>query len=107
VLLILFYAIIDLSTCWFDPPTTSTISRTAPPQLNATMIAFYKLSISLAFFLLGWLARFYEPLGPSLYWAMTALLPLTGLVLILLFGARVSRMLDPADDRPMKDRSHG
>ena len=57
------------------------------------MMAVFKLASALAYFLLGWLGRFYEPLGPARYWGFTAMLPIVGLVLLLLMRRRVSRVL--------------
>ena len=91
---IAFYAVVDFATAWIEAPAASLTSRNAPKALESTMMAVFKLASAACYFLLGWLGRFWEPLGPSLYWAMTAALPLAGLVLILLFGGRVARLLD-------------
>ena len=91
-----FYVIIDLSTVWIEAPPQSIISHSAPMSVNATMMAVFKLASTFAYFLLGWLARFYEPLGPALYWASTALLPLAGLALMLMCKGRIARVLDTA-----------
>jgi len=88
-----FYVIIDLATTWMESPPQAMISRSAPPSANATMMAVFKLASALAYFLLGWLGRFYEPLGPARYWGFTAMLPIVGLVLLLLMRRRVSRVL--------------
>lgn len=93
LLFIGFYAMIDFATAWIEAPAASLTSRNSPRSLEATMMAVFKAAGAASYFLLGWLARFWEPLGPSLYWAMTAALPLAGLVLILLFGGRVARLL--------------
>jgi POT family proton-dependent oligopeptide transporter len=89
-----FYVIVDLATVWQEAPPQSIISRSAPASVNGTMMAVFKLANTLVYFLLGWLARFYAPLGPALYWAATALLPLAGLVLMLLCKGRLTRALD-------------
>jgi hypothetical protein len=57
------------------------------------MMAVFKLATAAAYFLLGWLGRFYEPLGPALYWASTALLPLGSLILLLLVRRWIARAL--------------
>lgn len=89
-----FYVIIDLATVWMEAPPQSVISRSAPVSVNATMMAVFKLASAFAYFLLGWLARFYEPLGPPLYWASTALLPLAGLGMMMLCKGRIARVLN-------------
>jgi POT family proton-dependent oligopeptide transporter len=89
-----FYVIIDLATVWQEAPPQAIISRSAPVSVNATMMAVFKLANTLAYFLLGWLGRFYETLGPAVYWASTALLPLAGLAIMLVYKGRIGRALD-------------
>ena len=91
-----FYLIVDLATVWMEAPPQAIISRSAPQSVNATMMAVFKLSSTFSYFLLGWMGRFYEPLGPALYWALVAMLPVTGLVLLLAVKRPVERILDAA-----------
>ena len=86
-----FYVIADLSTVWFSSPVQSVVSRRAPASVNATMMAVVKLSGAFGFFLLGWLGRFYEPLGPSAYWLLIATLPATALIGITLSRGWIMR----------------
>lgn len=79
-----FYLIIDLATVWTEASPQSIISQFAPASVNATMMAVFKLAGALSYFLMGWLGRFYEPLGPSAFWALTAMLPLAGVLILLL-----------------------
>jgi POT family proton-dependent oligopeptide transporter len=58
------------------------------------MISVFKLATALAYFLLGWLGRFYEPLGPALYWTLTAAMPLAGLAFVLMTRRSVTHVLD-------------
>ena len=88
-----FYLIVDLATVWMEAPPQAIITRSAPPSTNSTMMAVFKLANAVAYFLLGWLGRFYEPFGPALYWALTALLPLGGLAFLLLIRRPVARAL--------------
>lgn len=60
------------------------------------MIAVFKVANTFSYFLLGWLARFYEPLGPARYRALTALLPLVGLALMMLLDRRIAQVLSQA-----------
>jgi proton-dependent oligopeptide transporter, POT family len=94
-----FYLILDLSIGWTEAPTASLTSRNAPAQVNATMMAVFKLASAFAYFFLGWLGRFLEPLGPSLYWAMTGGLAAGGALLIVAFGGQVARLLAPEVSR--------
>jgi POT family proton-dependent oligopeptide transporter len=93
LLFVAFFLILDLSIGWTEAPTASLTSRNAPAAVNATMMAVFKLASACAYFLLGWLARFFEPLGPALYWALTAALPATGMLLLLVFRPFVGRLL--------------
>ncbi|MES2754957.1 MAG: peptide MFS transporter [Pseudomonadota bacterium] len=95
-----FYLIIDFATGWFEAPTASLTSRNAPPAIVGTMMALFKLASAVAYFTLGWLGRFYEPLGPSGYWALNGAIALAGAVLVALFGRRVGRILTPAPSVP-------
>ncbi len=86
-----FYVIADVSTVWFSSPIQSVVSRRAPASVNATMMAVVKLSGAFGYFLLGWLGRFYEPLGPSAYWLLIATLPIGGLIGITLSRGWITR----------------
>ena len=77
-----FYVVLDFGYAWVEPPIQALVTRDAPPTLRATMMAVLKFSSMFAYFLLGWLGRFYEPLGAPAYWAMTALLPLSAMLII-------------------------
>lgn len=95
VLLLGFYVILDLAIGWLEAPTASLTSRNAPASANATMMAVFKLANAVSYFFLGWLGRFFEMLGPPLYWALTAILPAAGFILVILFRGKVARLLDP------------
>jgi POT family proton-dependent oligopeptide transporter len=103
-----FFVILDFATGWIEAPTASLTSRTAPAPINATMMAMFKLASAFSYFLLGWLGRFYEPLGPVKYWALLGGVSLAGFVLVALFRRPVSRLFssgtgvdpDPAAGQP-------
>lgn len=94
---LLFYLVLDLSFGWFDPPGRALIARYAPPSVNGTMFALYTLSGGLGFFLLGWLGRFYEPLGPTKYFLLTAALPIAGALMLMVFALPLERLLARGD----------
>jgi POT family proton-dependent oligopeptide transporter len=100
-----FYALLDLTIGWTEAPTASVTSREAPQPVNATMMAVFKLATAGSYFLLGWLGRFFEPLGPPLYWAMTAGLPAAGVVLLMLCNRPIARLL--ATDQARNASSKG
>lgn len=88
---------LDLSYAWNDPPARALIARYAPRSVNGTMFALYSLSGALGFFLLGWLGRFYEPLGPTKYFLLTATLPLAGALMLIVFAHPLERLLARGD----------
>ena len=92
-----FYLVLDLSYAWNDPPTKALIARHAPQSVNGTMFAISSLSGALGFFLLGWLGRFYEPLGPAKYFLLTAALPIAGAVMLIGFAGPLTRLLESGE----------
>lgn len=94
---LLFYLVLDLSYGWNDPPARALIARYAPRSVNGMMFALYTLSGSLGFFLLGWLGRFYEPLGPVKYFLLTASLPVAGALMLIVFARPLERLLASGD----------
>ena len=91
----MFFLILDLSYGWVEPPIQSLISRDSPPQITATMMAIMKSAGMFSYFLIGWMGRFYEPLGPPLFWALTASLSLLALVMLVLTRRGLLRLLEP------------
>lgn len=94
---LLFYLVLDMSYAWQDPPLKALIARFAPASVNGTMFAVSALSAALGFFLLGWLGRFYEPLGPTNYFLLTGALPLTGAFMLIAFARPLERLLATGD----------
>jgi POT family proton-dependent oligopeptide transporter len=92
ILWLVFFVILDFATSWYEAPPQSLISRNAPLSVNATMMAVFKLASAFGYFMLGWMGRFYEPLGPALYWVLTASLALAGAGLLLLMKRPVERV---------------
>ena len=95
LLWIAFFVVLDLSYGWCEPPIQSLVSRDSPPSANATMMAVLKASGMPTYFFLGWLGRFYEPLGAPLYWAMTGGLAGAALLIMVLFRKPVMALLEP------------
>ena len=100
-----FYLIVDFSTVWMEAPPQAIITRSAPSSTSATMIAVFKLASAFAYFLLGWLGRFYEPLGAPLYWTLTAALPVMGLLVMFATRGFITRVLEAAAALRMRDSS--
>jgi POT family proton-dependent oligopeptide transporter len=89
-----FYLVLDFSYAWYDPPSKALIARFAPPSVNGTMFALSSASSALGFFLLGWLGRFYEPLGASRYFLLTAALPAATAIGLFIFARPILRVLE-------------
>ena len=94
---LLFYLVLAFSYGWNDPPARALIARYAPGSVNGMMFALYSLSGALGFFLLGWLGRFYEPLGPTKYFLLTAALPIAGAAMLIVFAHPLERLLARGD----------
>ena len=94
---LLFYVILDFSFAWFDPPLKALIARYAPPSINGTMFALSNAASALGFFTLGWLGRFYEPLGAQKYFLLTAALPLATAAVLFLARKPLLRLLGRGD----------
>jgi POT family proton-dependent oligopeptide transporter len=92
-----FYLILTLSYAWWDPPGKALIARYAPASVNGTMFALSSVASAGGFFLLGYLARFYEPLGPSVYFLLTATLPIAGAIMMIAFARPILRLLETAE----------
>jgi hypothetical protein len=61
-----FYVLQDFSYgALIEPPVQALVSRDSPPQVLSLMMAFYRAAAGGAYFLAGWLDRFYEPMGPA------------------------------------------
>ena len=104
VLWLVFYLVMDLAVGWSEPALQSLVSRDAPPSVNALMMAVMKGTTMISFFIVGWMGRFYEPLGPSLFWLATGAQSLVALVLIVAGRGRLKRLLDsgaPGQEMPV------
>jgi POT family proton-dependent oligopeptide transporter len=95
VLWIIFYLIMDFAVGWSEPAVQSLISRDAPQSVNALMMAVMKATNMLSYFVVGWMGRFYEPLGPSMFWVVTGAQALVALVLIVAGKSWMRRLLEP------------
>jgi POT family proton-dependent oligopeptide transporter len=92
-----FYLVLDLSFAWLDPPSKALIARYAPASVNGTMFAVSSAAAALGFFLLGFLGRFYEPLGASRYFLLTAVMPLVAAAVLFAFARPILRLLEAGE----------
>ena len=95
-----FFVLQDFSYgALIEPPIQALITRDSPPSVVSMMMAMYKAAAGGAYFLAGWLDRFYEPLGPQGFWLLTA--GMTSVGALTLLGARHwwIRGLGPVEDK--------
>jgi len=83
VVVLLFFAILDLSFGWLDPPANAFVSRFAPATVVTTMMSINFMAFGISNVVVGWLGRFYEPLGPARFWQLHALNAAAGAVLAI------------------------
>ncbi len=88
-----FFLIIDFSVGWYRPPSQALIAGYAPASAKGMMMAVSGLAEAFGFFLMGYLGRFFEPLGPSLYFLLVAALPVGGMVMMFAFHRPIMRRL--------------
>ncbi len=99
---LLYCAGMGVAFLYYWPTLLALVSRAAPASVNATMMGVAFLSIFVANVLIGWLGRFYEPMGPSGFWLMHAGIAAAGGVLALGLGGPLRRMLAGAPVQPMR-----
>ena len=68
------------------PVALALVSRVAPAAVNAMMVGAFYLGLFAGGIFSGWLARFYEPLGPAAFWAMHAGIGVAGAAALLILG---------------------
>ena len=85
---------------YYWPTLLALVSRAAPSSVNATMMGIAFMSMFVANVLIGWLGGYYEQLRPAEFWALHAAIGASGGILVLLFGRRISRALQPAVKLP-------
>jgi POT family proton-dependent oligopeptide transporter len=82
-----FFVLQDFSYgALIEPPVPAMISRESPPSIVSMMMALYKAATAGAYFLSGWIDRFYEPLGAANFYLLIA--GMTAVGAIALYGAR-------------------
>jgi proton-dependent oligopeptide transporter, POT family len=92
----LYSALLGISFLYYWPTLLALVSRAAPAKVNATLMGLAFMSLFLSNTLIGWIGGFYEKMSPAQFWAMHAAIAAAGGLLVVLFGRRLSRALDPA-----------
>ncbi|GFE81793.1 MFS transporter [Steroidobacter agaridevorans] len=91
---ILFHFICAASYLYVAPIALALVSRAAPPAVNAMMVGSYYLGLFVGGIASGWLARFYEPLGPVMFWMLHVLVAVAGSLSILVLRRMFVRVLE-------------
>jgi POT family proton-dependent oligopeptide transporter len=92
----LYSALLGISFLYYWPTLLALVSRAAPAKVNATLMGLAFMSLFLSNTLIGWIGGFYEKMSPAEFWAMHAAIAAGGGLLVVLFGRRLSRALEPA-----------
>ena len=90
----LYTAVLGISFLFYWPTLLALVSRAAPAKVNATLMGLAFMSLFISNNLIGWIGGFYEKMRPAEFWAMHAAIAAGGGLLVMLFGRRLSRMLN-------------
>src|ERR1700736_2034894 len=97
----LYSAGLGISFLYYWPTLLALVSRAAPAKVNATLMGLAFMSLFISNNLIGWIGGFYEKVTPAQFWAMHAAIAAGGGLLVVLFGRRLSRALNPSSVGPL------
>ena len=86
---------LGIAFMYYWPTLLALVSRAAPAKVNSTLMGLCYIVMGLANLLIGWIGGFYEKMSPAGFWTLHAAIGATGGVLVLLFGHRLNRLLQP------------
>ena len=92
----LYSAGLGIAFMYYWPTLLALVSRAAPARVNSTLMGLCYIVMGLANLLIGWVGGFYEKMSPAGFWTLHAAIGAAGGLLVLLFGRRLSRTLEPA-----------
>jgi POT family proton-dependent oligopeptide transporter len=95
----LFCAVQGIGFMYFWPTLLALVSRAAPRKINATMMGVCFLTLFVANNLIGRIGTYYEKMTPTAFWALHAAIGAAGGFLILFFGPKLGRILEPQPNR--------
>ena len=99
---VLFFITLDVSFGWLDPPGNAFVSRFAPPRLVTTLMSINLMLVSgVPNIIVGWLGRFYEPLGPTAFRWLHAAIAAGGGMAALLLRPLIAHLLDDREGTAM------
>ena len=91
----LYSAGLGISFLYYWPTLLALVSRAAPAKVNATLMGLAFMSLFISNNLIGWIGGFYEKMRHVEFWAMHAAIAAGGGLLVVLFGRRLGRVLQP------------
>ena len=89
----LYSGLLGIAFMYYWPTLLALVSRAAPARVNATLVGLCFMSLFVSNNLIGWIGSFYERMGPAGFWALHTAIGGAGGLLVLLFGRRLSRIL--------------
>ena len=92
----LYVAGMGIGFLYYWPTLLALVSRAAPARVNATMMGIVFMSLFVGNNLIGRIGGHYERMGPLRFWMLHVAIGAAGGVLVVLFGRRLGRMLQPA-----------
>jgi proton-dependent oligopeptide transporter, POT family len=90
---IAFHVICAAAYLYVAPIALALVSRAAPAAVNAMMVGSYYLGLFVGGIASGWLARFYEPAGPAVFWLIHVAVAALGSVSIIVLRGMFVREL--------------
>jgi POT family proton-dependent oligopeptide transporter len=90
---IAYDVLLGIAFLYYWPPFLGFVSRTAPPQVRATMMGAIFLSLFLGDFMVGWLGGLYETMSPATFWGLHAGIAATGGLLAIALRRPIRALL--------------
>jgi POT family proton-dependent oligopeptide transporter len=91
----LYSAGLGIAFMYYWPTLLALVSRAAPARINSTLMGLCYIVMGLGNLLVGEVGGFYGWMSPVAFWTLHAAIGATGGVLVLLFGGRLNRLLQP------------
>lgn len=90
---VLYDILLGFAFIYYWPTLLALVSRVAPISMKATLMGAIFLSLFVSNFIVGWLGRFYETLGPAGFWSLHVGVAATGGILAMALKLPLKRLL--------------